>query len=112
MSSVERTHVLGKVVFDEDPTATRLGSGDRAAFRPASNFFRMHVEHGGSLGKRKRTHWGRESAIRGYGPGHAGFGFSAPEIHRGNLLATVPHLVADYLPRLAIDGLLLRRELL
>src|SRR6266508_6867733 len=34
------------------------------------------------------------------------------QVHRRNLLATVAHLAADYLSRLATDGLLLRRELL
>ena len=34
------------------------------------------------------------------------------EVHRRNLLAAVTHLAADRLPRLAIDFLLLRRELL
>jgi hypothetical protein len=34
------------------------------------------------------------------------------EVHRRNLLAAVAHLAADYFSRLAIDGLLFRRELL
>ena len=35
-----------------------------------------------------------------------------PQINRSNLLAAVTHLAADHLPRLAIDSLLLRSELL
>jgi len=55
--SVERTHVLGKVVVEEDPTAPRLGGRDGAELRPAAHFFRMHLEVSGQAMSGSGSTW-------------------------------------------------------
>jgi len=63
-SSIERTYVTDKVIFDENPAFADFCCGYTPDFGAATQLFRMQLEKFGSLFKIKRLHgYTRHAAI-------------------------------------------------
>jgi hypothetical protein len=95
--------VLDQVNVDEHPAFADLRARNLAGACLLLERYRMNVQKCGSGLQIERVHartlWACVAEIL------------STQVHGGDLLAAMAHLTADRLPRLAIDFLLLRREL-
>jgi hypothetical protein len=97
--------VFDEVNIHEYPAFADLRAGDFSGASFLLQRHRMDVQEGSRCLQIERIH--------GATPlGECCDDALTPQVHRGNLLAAVAHLVADLLSSFAIDGLLLWRELL
>ena len=91
--------MFDQVNVDENPAPANLGAGDLASASLLLQRHWMDMQEGGRSLQIEGIHARVRQAL-------------STQVHRGDLLAAVAHLVADRVAGVAIDRLLLTRELL